>query len=49
MKHFTIENETNNITIHATAQETDAVANAERFRNEAGLRSWPPTGPWPGW
>jgi Protein of unknown function (DUF3489) len=45
MKTFTIENETNNITIHATAQDADAVANAERFRNEAGLAKlaadWP--------
>jgi hypothetical protein len=37
MKTFTIENETNNITVHATAQDAEAVANAERFRNEAGL------------
>ena len=45
MKTFTIENETNNITIHTTAQEAEAVANAERFRNEAGLAKlaadWP--------
>src|SRR6202166_88216 len=45
MKTFTIENETNNITIHATAQDAEAVANAERFRNEAGLAKlaadWP--------
>src|SRR6202051_1334383 len=45
MKTFTIENETNNITIHATAQEDEAGANAERFRNEAGLAKlaadWP--------
>jgi hypothetical protein len=32
MKSFTIENETNNITLHATVQEADAVTNAERFR-----------------
>jgi hypothetical protein len=42
---FTIENETNNITAHATAQEAEAVPNAERFRNEAGLAklaaNWP--------
>ena len=37
MLTFTIENETNNITAHATAQEAEAVPNAERFRNEAGL------------
>jgi len=45
MKTFTIENETNNITIHATVQDAEAVANAERFRNEAGLAKlaadWP--------
>ena len=45
MKIFTIENETNNITVHATVQGAEAVANAERFRNEAGLNKlaadWP--------
>ena len=45
MKTFTIENETNNITIHVTVQDAEAVANAERFRNEAGLAKlaadWP--------
>src|ERR1700688_3662714 len=45
MKSFTIENETNNITIHATVQDAETVANAERFRNEAGLgklaADWP--------
>ena len=45
MKSFTIETETNNITIHATVQDAEAVANAERFRNEAGLAKlaadWP--------
>src|ERR1700680_5098093 len=45
MKSFTIENETNNITIHATVQDAEAAANAERFRNEAGLAKlaadWP--------
>src|ERR1700733_13208186 len=45
MKSFTIENETNNITIHATVQDAEAAANAERFRNEAGLHKlaadWP--------
>jgi hypothetical protein len=35
MKTFTIETETNNITLHATIQEAEAVANAQRFRNEA--------------
>jgi len=45
MKTFTIDNETNNITIHTTIQAAEAVANAERFRNEAGLAklaaNWP--------
>jgi hypothetical protein len=45
MKTYSAENETNNITVHATAQAADAVANAERFRNEAGLAKlaaqWP--------
>src|SRR5580658_3409371 len=45
MKIFTIENDTNNITLHATVQEAEAVANAERFRNESGLSKlaadWP--------
>ena len=40
MKIFTIETETNNITVHATVQEAEAVANAERFRNQAGLAKW---------
>jgi hypothetical protein len=37
MKIFTIENETNNVTVHGTAQAAEAVVNAERFGNEAGL------------
>jgi hypothetical protein len=37
MKTFTIDNETNNITIHSTSQDAESVANAERFRNEAAL------------
>ncbi len=45
MKTYTIENETNNITVHATAQDAESIANAERFRNEAGLAKlaaqWP--------
>jgi len=47
MKVFTIEQETNNIIVHATLQNAEAVANAERFRNEAGLAKlaaeWPAT------
>ena len=45
MKSFTIENETNNITIHASAEEAEAVPNAEGFSNEAELANlaanWP--------
>ena len=45
MKTFTIEDETNNITLHMTIQDAEAVSNAERFRNEAGLAKlaadWP--------
>lgn len=45
MKIFTIETETNNITAHATAKEAQAIAKAERFRNQAGLAklaaNWP--------
>jgi hypothetical protein len=45
MKTFTVENETNNITIHATIQDAEAVANAGHFRTEAQLAKlaadWP--------
>ena len=45
MKHFTIENETNNIMIHGSAKEADVVPNTERFSNEAALAklaaNWP--------
>ena len=45
MKAFTIENETNNITLHAMIQDAEAVTNAELFRNESGLAklaaNWP--------
>ena len=36
MKYFTIDNE-NDIRVHASAAEADAVANAERFSTSAGL------------
>jgi hypothetical protein len=36
LKYFTIDNE-NDIRVHASAQEADAVANAERFSTSAGL------------
>jgi len=42
---FTIENGTNNVTVHATVQEAETIANAELFRSEAGLArlaaDWP--------
>jgi hypothetical protein len=45
MKTFTIENETSNITIHATRQEAEAVPGSECFGNEAALAklaaNWP--------
>ena len=45
MKNFTIENETNNIMIHGSAKEADAVLNTERFSSEAMLTklaaNWP--------
>jgi hypothetical protein len=45
MKYFTIENETNNITIHAKAKDAEAVPNSECFSNEAALAKlaagWP--------
>lgn len=45
MKTFTIENETNNIMIHGSAKEADAIPYSERFGNEAGLAklaaNWP--------
>jgi len=45
MKNFTIENETNNITIHGSAKEAEAVPNSERFTSEAALAklaaNWP--------
>jgi hypothetical protein len=45
MKNFTIENETNNITVHASAKEAETVPNSERFGSEAALTklaaNWP--------
>ena len=44
MKYFTIDTE-NNITIHASAKEAEAVGNTERFSTSAGLaklaEKWP--------
>lgn len=33
MKNFTIENETNNITVHASTKEAETVTNSEGFTN----------------
>jgi len=45
MRHFTIENETNNITVHTSAEAAGAIPNAERFNGEKGLAKvaadWP--------
>ncbi len=45
MKTFTIENETNNITAHPTAQEAESIAGAERFATAAAFAglaaTWP--------
>jgi hypothetical protein len=45
MKTFTIDDETNNITLHTTTQNFEAVTNGARFRNESGLAkltaNWP--------
>ena len=46
MKSFTIENdETNNITVHGSVKEAEAVPNSERFGTEAALAklaaNWP--------
>ena len=49
MKTFTIENETNNITAHATAQEAESIAGAERFATAAAWPGWPPAGLPPAW
>ena len=45
MKNFTIEDETNNIVVHASAKEAESVPNSERFSSEATLAklaaNWP--------
>jgi len=45
MKNFKIENETNNITVHASAKEAEAFPDCERFGTEAALAklaaNWP--------
>jgi hypothetical protein len=46
MKTFTIDKETYNITLHSAIDDATAIANAERFRNEAELAKL--AGDWPG-
>jgi hypothetical protein len=45
VKTFTIDNETNNITMHATSKEAEVVPDSERFGSEAALAKiaakWP--------
>jgi hypothetical protein len=45
MKTFTIDNETNNITLHPSAKAAEAVPDSERFNSEAALTKlaadWP--------
>ena len=45
MRNFTIENDSNNITVHSSAKEADAVPNFERFGTETALAklaaNWP--------
>jgi hypothetical protein len=45
MTTFTIENDSNNITVHGSAKEAEAVPNSERFGSEAALAKlaadWP--------
>ena len=45
MKFYTIEKDTNNIAVHASAKEAQAVTDAERFTSEATLAklaaAWP--------
>jgi hypothetical protein len=45
MKHFTIEIESNNVAVHGSAKEAEAVADSERFSSEAALAklaaNWP--------
>jgi hypothetical protein len=45
MKTFTIENETNNIMIHASSKDAEVVPNSERFGTEAALAKL--AGYWP--
>ena len=49
MKSFTIENETNNITVHGSAKQAEAITNSERSGNQAALTKlatdWPDVPP----
>ena len=45
MKHFTIENETHCIAVHASAKRAEATAHSERFSSETGLAKL--TADWP--
>ena len=45
MKTYTIENENNNITVHASAKAAETVPGAERFSSEAALGKL--AGDWP--
>ena len=49
MKNFTIENDTNNIGIHASAKEAEAVSIPSASVTRPRWRSWRPPGPPPGW
>ena len=40
MKTFTIENETNNITLHGSGKEAELVPDSERFNSEAALAQY---------
>jgi hypothetical protein len=46
MKAFTIQNETNNIIVHAAAKDAEAVENAVSFRNEWGVTKLETHGRW---
>src|SRR5690242_17329496 len=47
MKTYTIESESNNITLHASVKDAESVPGAERFSSEAALAKlaadWPAT------
>jgi hypothetical protein len=49
MKNFTTENETNNITVHGSANEAEAFPDSERFGTEPGLAKLAANCPQHGW